>query len=421
MASERLLEWRQHWPVALGASLVAATGQSVWPYVMSGFIQPLQAAFGWTRGDIALALNASLLGALMAPIIGRLADRYGVRPVLLTGNILSGLCYIALANNPGSLPYYYVFYACMSVTGVATSSVTYTRAVTSWFEASRGVALSSTRIGITVFASFLPALLLTAMSRYGWQAGYYVMAALTLCIGVPVGWFLVKDRRDDSAAASVKSGTIGKGGGLLEWLAAFKNWRVAVLAFAIGAGTGGMFGILSQLQPMLVGHGIERSAAAGVAGLMAMSTFIATLVIGLLLDRIWAPAVGFVATLAPVIGCYLLMSDHVTVQTASIAICLIGLAAGADIDIAGYVTARYFGMKSYGSIYGVITLTASVFLAASSTIVGRLYDMFGGYREVLMFCAGLYLLSAVSFLLMGPYPKPAASPENPGAAPVPAE
>jgi MFS family permease len=387
---------------------------------MSGFVQPLQAAFGWSRGDIALALNASLVGAFAAPIVGRLADRYGVRPVLLAGNILLGLCFIAFANNPGSLLYYYVVYMGMSVTGMAASSITYTRAITSWFDASRGFALSTTRIGLTVVAAFLPSVLLTAISHYGWQAGYYVMAALTFGVSLPAGWLLVKDRRGDPAG-SIASSLSGKDGGLAARLALLTNWRVPVLSFAIGSAYGAMIGILSQLQPMLIGQGIDGSAAAGIAGLIAISTFVATLVVGILLDRIWAPLVGFIATLAPLVGCYLLMSDHVTVQTASTAVILIGLAAGAEIDLAGYLTARYFGMKSYGLIYGLIALVTSLFIAGSGYASGRLYDLFGGYREALAAAGVLYALSAVSYLLLGPYPKQAASLENPVAAPVAAE
>jgi MFS family permease len=422
MPSVRVEEWRRHWRVALGATIVAATGGSVWPYVMSGFIQPLQTAFGWSRGDLAIAMNASLLAALASPITGRLADRFGVRPILSAGCILMGLCFILLANNPGSLLYYFIVYACMSITSVATSSVAYARAITSWFDASRGLALSSTRIGITAVAAILPTFLFTTMAQYGWQAGYYVMAALTLLICLPAGWLFLQDRRDGIAPKSLAASLTGHAdSGFAARLALFSNWRVFVLCFAIGAGYGAMIGILSQLQPMLVESGVERSSAAQVAGLVAVSTFIAALVFGYLLDRVWAPLVGLGATLAPVAGCFLLMSDHLTIEQASIAVILVGLASGAEIDLASYLTARYFGMKSFGLIYGLVGMVSAFFLAICGYGSARLYDMYGGYHESLIAAAILYTASALSYLLLGRYPKLETATDAPSGSAVLAE
>lgn len=413
MVSQRVEEWRLHWRVLLGATIGVATGISVWQYAMSAFIQPLQHQFGWSRGDLSFALNSVFLGAVTAPLCGHLADRYGVRLVILAGNILLALCFVGLANNPGSLIYYYVFYSGITVFGMATSGITYTRAISSWFDASRGLALSTSRIGITVVGMFLPLAIFTVIEHFGWRGGYYLMAALALFVGAPIGWFLVTDRPDSTGAAAK-----GKGGGFGAWLAMFANWRILLLSFAIAAGFGPMYGILSQLQPILVGHGIDRSAAAGIAGLLAGSTFVAAIVVGVLLDRIWAPLVGFVFTLAPVVGCFFLMSDSLTPQTASIAVILIGLAVGAEIDIIGFLTARYFGMRNYGAIYGFIALFISLFNAVGGYLFGLAYDRFGGYREALAASAAFYVLSAVSYLLLGPYPKKTPSTTTTSSAAV---
>ncbi len=419
MASQRVEEWRQHWRVLLGSTIGVAAGISVWQFAMSAFIQPLQQAFGWSRGDLSFALGSVFLGAISAPVCGHLADRYGVRPIILAGNILLALCFIGLANNPGSLLYYYFFYAGITVFGMSTSGITYTRAIASWFVASRGLALSTSRIGITVVGMFLPLAIFTVINHFGWRGGYYLMAALALFVGAPMGWFLVTDRRDHSTAAPSGAAAKGKGSDLAVWLALFTNWRILLLCFAIAAGFGPMYGILSQLVPILVGHGIDPSAAAGIAGLLAGSTFVATIVVGVLLDRIWAPIIGFVFTLAPVAGCFLLMSDHLSPQTAGIAIALIGLAVGAEIDIIGFVTARYFGMRNYGAIYGLIALFISLFNAIAGYLFGVAYDRFGGYQEALIVSAAFYALSAVSYLLLGPYPKKAASIAAPSSAAVP--
>src|SRR2546425_9387412 len=80
-------EWRQSWRLGLAALLGAACAYSVWTAVSSLFVQPLQDAFGWSRGQIALAYNAGLVTAFVAPLIGRAVDRLGVRPVLIGGLI----------------------------------------------------------------------------------------------------------------------------------------------------------------------------------------------------------------------------------------------------------------------------------------------------------------------------------------------
>jgi cyanate permease len=192
---------------------------------------------------------------------------------------------------------------------------------------------------------------------------------------------------------------------------------------AVGGGYGAMMGILSQIFPMLTSQGIDAASAAGVIGLMGVSTLVTAIVVGFLLDRIWGPIIGFIATLIPVAGCYLLLGDHVSVQTASIAIILIGVAAGAEIDLGGYLAARYFGLHSFGLIQGVTALVTMLFMAVSGYAAGRLFDAFHEYRESLIVMAILYAVSAASYLLLGAYPKREAEPlQTPsGVTVVPAE
>ena len=86
-----LKEWREQWRMGTAALIGTAVSFSVWPSLSSLFIAPLQDAFGWSRGEIALAQNASLAAALLSPVLGRLIDRLGVRPVLIGGLLLTSL------------------------------------------------------------------------------------------------------------------------------------------------------------------------------------------------------------------------------------------------------------------------------------------------------------------------------------------
>ena len=415
MSAKALTEWRQNWKVVAGSLVAMGVGFSAWQYAMSSLVQPLQQAFGWSRTEIAFALNASLLSALVAPFLGRLVDRFGARRCLITAFPLLGLCYIALANMNGSLIVYYVLYAALSIIGMFTTGVTYGRAITGWFDASRGLALSISRLGLALVGSGLPLLMLEAVNRFGWQGGYYAMAALALFVGWPMVWLTVYDKPNDPRRALVDA-KIEKATGIKLWLTLLGNRRVIIMCLAIALGYAPMYGILSQLHPLLVWHKLEPKTAAEIMAFFAGSTVLATLVAGFLLDRIWAPLVGFLFTLSPVVGCFLLMGDNLSVQTASIAVALIGIAVGAEIDIIAYLTSRYFGITRFGAIYGLITLFIGTFNAFGGMAFGRAYDVFGGYREALGAAAICYLISATAYLFLGRYPKAARAQETVAAS-----
>nr|HPI13247.1 MFS transporter [Spirochaetota bacterium] len=61
-------------------------------YAWSVFIRPLNAEFGWSRADIALAFAiACLIFGLMTFPAGRLSDRFGPRIVVLVGAVILGI------------------------------------------------------------------------------------------------------------------------------------------------------------------------------------------------------------------------------------------------------------------------------------------------------------------------------------------
>lgn len=160
-------EWRTGWPVVLGAALGFATGYGTQAFVSSMFIPPLEEAFGWTRGQIALGHNTVLAGAFISPLVGRLVDRRGVRVVASVGAVLLGLTWIAFAAMPANIAAFYMIYLVLAVVGVATTSMVFCRAVTTWFDASRGRALALVNAGMTITGMLLPSALFSVIDAYG--------------------------------------------------------------------------------------------------------------------------------------------------------------------------------------------------------------------------------------------------------------
>lgn len=87
-------EWRAHWRVGIAAMLGAGVSFSIWPAVSSLFVAPLQATFGWSRGDIALAQNASLAAHLTVRELALAITRSGLA---ISSAILPPLVFMVIA------------------------------------------------------------------------------------------------------------------------------------------------------------------------------------------------------------------------------------------------------------------------------------------------------------------------------------
>lgn len=222
-------------------------------------------------------------------------------------------------------------------------------------------------------------------------------------MALPISWLFVSDERQ-----AVELNAKGQPTALLDWrlwLKLLSNPKILLVCLAAAFTYGPVIGILSQLQPMLTGKGLEPGLAAEFAALLAVSVVAGTLTTGILVDRIWAPAVGCAFTLLPVLGIALLLPSEPTVWMAGIGLVLIGLAQGAEIDVIAFIIARYFGLKSFAAIYGLSVLFIAVATSVAGIAFGFAYDTFGGYNEALIGAGVMFALASGAYLLLGRYPE----------------
>ena len=393
-------EWHDHWRAVVAASIGVATGYSMLQFSASMFIQPWEQAFGWTRGEIAVAHYGSLLTALLSPFAGAFLDRYGVRRPLLIAMMLTGAIYIAMAQQTGTLAQFYATYFALQAIGIFTTGLSFTRVIASRFSAARGTALACARIGISLLGIILPTILHSLIVSSGWQAGFYLLAGIVLLVGLPVCWLGIHDTKPPTAPVSAPAKPRQSFISLVR-----SDRRVALLCLCAALGYMPLSAILSQFQPLLTERGVDPNAAAMLAGVLAASVLLGTLISGTLADRIWAPLVACIFSLGPMIGCLLLLAPSLPFSFAVAAAVLIGLSQGAEIDIVAYLSARYFGMQHYSAIYGSTIMAMAIGTVISGVGIGFLHDRFGDYRVALITACVILGLSIVCYLLLGPYPK----------------
>ncbi len=401
-------EFRAHWPVVVSAAIgvgVGVTGAMV--YSLGIMLNPLADAFGWSRAEISAAKTFLTLGfAVTAPFVGYVADKFGVRKIALISLILLSLALVGMTRMNGSILIFYASIFGLSLVGCCTTPLVWTRAVATWFEKRRGLALGVTLAGTGIAGILAPLVLDGLIERYGWQAGYLAMAAAAALAVLPAYfWFFEQGRQDEKAENSIRgpaSPALEAGLTVKEAFRTFRFWQFAFAFMLIG---GIISALAIHLVPMLTDANMPRAMAVRMIGAMGAAVILGRVTTGFLVDRFHPPYVAAVFLSMPIIGCLLLGTDAPALWLAVTAAIFIGLAAGSEVDLLPYLTARYFGLKSYGRLYGWVFIFFYVGVGIAPPAFGRVFDLYGNYDSALSVAVGALGLGVLCIATLGKAPK----------------
>ncbi|MEC3909171.1 MFS transporter [Sphingobium sp. CR2-8] len=390
-------EWRQHWRVALGATVGNGTGVALYTYISSLFIPSLQAEFGWSRGEIATAQGIGCVGVLAAPFVGRAIDRFGVRVMSTIGALMIGALYLGYASLSGSLVTLTFLMAGMLIAAPANSGPVFAKTLTGWFVKNRGLALGLTACGIPLLAMVAPFALHYVISDYGWRAGYLSLGGLVVIVGLPI---VLATLREPPGEADLDGGVTADTGPTLRDAARTRAFWLLLAAVIFC--TAPAQGFLSQLTPLVTDNGFTTADAALFLSLYSGAVVIGRVGTGVLLDRLPPYHVAFAVTLVPAIGLMILIAlPAPDFWVAALAIAIIGIQNGGESDILPYFIAREFGFKSYSAISGVMFTAMFIASAFGVTLLGQVYDYSGSYNGALVAFVAFFFIAATSYFLIG--------------------
>jgi MFS family permease len=393
-------EFRRHWRTLAGCTIAAAIGTiGLHAYTSGAFVHELTLA-GFTRDQLARAtLLLSATVAVCAPIAGTLMDRFGPFRIVafaVCGEAIGfGLLSIAPAD-------FSIFAACivlLAILGVGTTPPGFARMVTARFDRVRGLALGIMISGLGLMAITGPIWATWVIGQLGWRGGYRVMAALVLLLG-GTGLLLI---RSDRGTGPVQAKLRSTGGDF----SAFRRplfWAMLAgfLAPAFFSG-----GYLLHLISLLRERGFTPAGAAQVQSLIGVAVLIGRLSSGAALDRFSAPYVAAFAFAVSGLSCALLIQSNPLLMAA--AAFGIGLTIGAELDIMAYCISRYFGLASFGKLYGLAYGGLVLSAGASPLMISRIADV-GGYSAALI-VSTVGTLAGAAILLMMPDPRRRAAAE----------
>lgn len=412
-------EFKKGWKLLFASVLGVACGASPIPFNIIGFIvAPLSAEFGWSITQIVGGITVTgVTGALLAPVFGSFADRFGVRIVTLISVLLFGILFAGMSLAGPSLTSYYLLWFMVGLVGIGSTPVTWSRAVNLWFFKHRGLALGILLLGTSLAAMIVPTLAVHIIENYGWRQMFLAIACLPLFVSLPfaIAWLREPRPEEEPKGIRTASGQV-TGVTLSAALKDYRFWLIWLSVVIIALTFGGAF---VNMPTILNDSGIDAKNAATVMGVLGIGIFAGRLITGALLDRFWAGFVGFPLLCLPAISSYILLGSPITMPMALVAGFLIGFAAGAESDLIAYLTGRYFGMAHYGKIYGMLYMPFGLASAVSPIIYAYVRDTTGSFDAVLKIAIFAYLVGGALLLFLGKYPILTA-PEDTQEEPDPA-
>jgi len=375
-------------------------------YAWSVFIRPLNAEFGWSRADIALAFAiACLIFGLMTFPAGKLSDRFGPRIVVLVGAVILGIGF-TISGFITEKWHLYLTYGVIAGFGGGLIYLPPIATAPKWWPDRRALATGFSVVGLGLGSFIMAPLATYIIQNVGWRyvfiyAGVvmFIMAAIaSLCLkNPPAGWkpagWAPVEKAGKGSAAEYRDFTHR------ETYHTPQFWLMYLAYF------GGSFAGLMVIGH-IAGHGIDSGlapmTAAGAASWLAVMNAASRVLIGQVADKI-GTRISFIIVFALQAVAMLLLFPSGGMYWALWAVAaLIGWNYGSMFTLFPATCLQYFGPTAQGSNYGLLFTAWGFAGFAGPWVGGWLKDASGTYLAPFAIAGGMVALAVVILALIRP-------------------
>jgi len=389
------------WAVATVGWIASAPGQS---FTVSLFFDFFIEDLGLSRTVVSSLYGAgTFIASLSLTLVGTLVDRYGNRRmgVLVAAAFAAAL--VLMSGVSGGLTLFLGFIAIRSL-GQGSLTLVNNTAIAEWFRKLRGRMTALSLVGFALFQFIYVPWLQQQLEVTPWREMWVYLGVAVAVIVIPLLWLLMRDTPEEygllpdgelaSAETSQKQGApiIEANYTLREAMSTRLFWAYVagrMLAPAIGTGL-----IIHQVSIFEV-LGYDGRVAAETFALTTIVTAVASLIFGVLVDRL-RPGWVMILHLLPLAAASVLASLMTTEPLRLLYVLMFGLMMGSGAAFDGAVWVNLFGRMHQGSIRGFISTSLVAGTAVGPVLFGFSYDIFGGYAPILYLSAVVSLIAAAA-------------------------
>jgi MFS family permease len=376
-STRRLSPWIVVWLCFAVLSIVMSARQ-----IVSIMTDDWTETLGWSKTFIGTGQSVALvIVAVVAPIAGNLADRYGVRVMLTAGLLTVAAGFFLFAAFPAAA-LYIVGYGLVGGIGFATANIhLISTAIAKLFTESRGLATGIANSGATAGQFITVPLVTVSLGYVTWQWSVIALALVCLVMAVVI-WVALKPASGADAETHQTLARPSEGlGERLRFLLLNPTFHILYWSFFIcGVTTTGA--IETHFLPYAAFCGFPPVPASGVYGAIMAINLAGMFLSGWLTDKVNRPRLLGSIYIVRSLSFLVLMQVGTSYEMLTLFAVIYGIFDYSTVPPTASLAASHLGLRIMGLAMGLISGGHALGGALGAFMGGYLFDLFARYTEM---------------------------------------
>ncbi|MGF1719060.1 OFA family MFS transporter [Vibrio kyushuensis] len=374
-------------------------------YAWSVFNKALVTDFGWSAADASSPYaTATITFSICLLVAGILQDRMGPRKILILGTLLTGLGMIA-SGFVHSVLMLNITFGVITGAGIGFGYACLSPSAMKWFHPSKkGMVNGLIAAGFGLAAIYLAPLTSMLITDLGINTAFMILGVGVLVIAVPLACTINNPPEDYvPAEPKVKEGqapVVVKKSADVSWKAMLKTpqfyslWVMYAFAASVGLMVIGNITNIASVQANLPN-------AVYLASILAVFNSAGRVGAGILSDKIGGVRTLLLAFILQGVN-MVLFATFDSEFTLIIGTAIAAVGYGTLLAVFPSLTAEYYGLKNYGTNYGVLYTAWGIGGALGVAVVGYSMAQNGGYGLAYTISAAMMAVCVVLAIITKP-------------------
>jgi MFS family permease len=398
------------YPIAFVVFLSTGLSVGMGQYAFGEFAGPLKEQFGWSQTQLNLSLAFSFISGLLAPFIGNLSDRIGIRPVMFASLLLIATGFL-LRPLISELWHWYLFSGLVYAGFPGATIMPAGKMVGLWFPKTRGRVMGAVVAGNNFGGVTMPPLAAGIIGVLSWEMAYVTFGVIMVVLGLVALFVIMEDEnkiedemkrtgRGDQAHVARAAARAG-----LTVKQALANRNFWLIMIGLVAATFTYQGVLTQLRQHFEESGFTPGLATTAVSIVAGMGIGSKLAFGRASEKITARIATIISVALQAVGVFIIAQANSDIFM-WIGIVVFGTGFGGLGALIVLVVQEAFGMKEFGGIMGLMQVGMIASGTGAPLIAGAIHDSTDSFDNSFLIVVAIFIVGIVALALARPVNPP---------------